>query len=102
MNYMNVFFYIQDPTTENGIKIGATLQEHPENRLQQTTNIFDEIPEKVNSDGGHCYAETESTLNLLMEYDFKKTGTCRLYVARNKLRNGMNHISLPKHSPIAR
>lgn len=59
---------------------------------------MDDIADKIKS--GHCYLETDGYLRYMLGYDYVKTKTCRLYIARSSLPLPEQTIPLTKNSPI--
>ena len=83
-----------------GIKIGNTLKAHPENLLQANPQLMEQLPDKINSDGGHCYVMVDPVMKVILKNDLIKTGQCRLYLAKETWAAQRTAFGLPKFSPM--
>jgi len=83
-----------------GIKIGNTLKAHPENLLQANPQLIEQLPDKINSDGGHCYVMVDPVMKVILKNDLIKTGQCRLYIAKGKWISLPMTMFLTKNNPM--
>lgn len=81
-------------------KIGDSLREHPELRLTRA-DIKYRVADLI-IDYERSYTMLKSDLLNIMERDFKRTGQCRLYIAKNPWDTTRMALGLPKSSPLTK
>lgn len=77
-------------------KIGDSLRKYPELRL--TPEDVDHVADLI-VDNKRSYTFEKSVLLSIMEEDLKKTGQCRLYIAKNPWDRAREALALPRSSP---
>ena len=79
-------------------KIGDTMRKYPELRLSQK-NVEEDVTDFIVK-YQRAYTRVKSNLLIVMERDFKKTGQCRLYIAKEPWDKSWMGLGLQKSSPL--
>ena len=79
-------------------KIGDSLRKHPELRLSQK-NVEEDVADFIVK-YQRSFTRVKSNLLDIMERDLKKTGECRLYIAKEPWDKSWMGLGLQKSSPL--
>ncbi len=71
-----LYLYSKESIGAIGIKIGNTLKAHPENLLQASPQLIEQIPDKINSEGGHCYVMVDPVMKEILNNDCCSLRVC--------------------------